>query len=117
LEENILILQALNGSKYVRAIKNRVATWEKDLNTIADVLDTWMIVQRKWMYLESIFASDDIKMQLPDEAKKFGKTDGAYKKIMESAHTNPNVLHASVKADGGQRLGDLKNISFELDKC
>lgn len=44
------------------------------------------------MYLESIFASDDIRMQLPDEAKKFSKTDNNYKKIMESAFKNPNVL-------------------------
>jgi dynein heavy chain, axonemal len=50
------------------------------------------MVQRKWMYLESIFASDDIRMQLPEEAKKFNKTDLAYKKIMESAYKNPNVL-------------------------
>lgn len=76
-----------------------------------------MTVQRKWMYLESIFASDDIKMQLPDEAKKFGKTDGQYKKIMESTAKTPNVLQATVKADGGNRLGDLKNILFDLDKC
>jgi dynein heavy chain len=52
----------LNASKYVRAIKAKVAQWEKDLNTINDVIDAWMIVQRKWMYLESIFASDDIRM-------------------------------------------------------
>jgi dynein heavy chain len=51
---------------------------------ISDVIDLWMIVQRKWMYLESIFASDDIKQQLPEEAKKFAKTDTNYKKIMES---------------------------------
>jgi dynein heavy chain len=87
------------------------------LNIISDVIDTWMIVQKKWMYLESIFASDDIKMQLPEEAKKFGRTDAAYKKIMESAHHSPNVLHNAVKADGGARLTDLKNISFDLDKC
>jgi dynein heavy chain len=76
-----------------------------------------MLVQKKWMYLESIFASDDIKMQLPEEAKKFGKTDAAYKKIMESTYKQQNVLQACVKADGGNRLNDLKNISFDLDKC
>ncbi len=69
------------------------------------------------MYLESIFASDDIKMQLPDEAKKFGKTDAAYKKIMEAVFKQPNVLQAAVKADGGNRLNDLKNILYDLDKC
>lgn len=48
LEDNILILQSLNASKYVRAIKAKVNVWEKDLNTISDVIDCWMVVQRKW---------------------------------------------------------------------
>jgi dynein heavy chain len=76
-----------------------------------------MMVQKKWVYLESIFASDDIKMQLPEEAKKFGRTDAQYKKIMEAAYKQPNVLQACVKADGGERLKDLKGISLDLDKC
>jgi dynein heavy chain len=54
---------------------------------------------------------------LPDEAKKFMKTDANYKKIMEGAYKNPNVIQCCVKAEGGNRLGELKNISAELDKC
>lgn len=107
----------MNASKYIRAIKAKVSVWEKDLNTINDVIDAWLIVQRKWMYLESIFASDDIRMQLPDEAKKFNKTDNNYKKIMEAAFKNPNVIQCCVRAEGGNRLSELKNISAELDKC
>jgi hypothetical protein len=42
LEDNILILQSLSASKYVRAIKARVTQWEKDLNTISDVISAWM---------------------------------------------------------------------------
>jgi len=92
LEDNILILQSLSASKYVRAIKSRVQQWEKDLNTINDCIDVWMIVQRKWMYLESIFGNDDIKQQLPEEAKKFSRTDVAFTKIMTSTKQQPNVL-------------------------
>lgn len=117
LEDNILILQSLSASKYVRAIKKRVADWERDLNTIMDVIDQWIRVQKQWQYLENIFSSDDIKMQLPDEAKKFGKTDANYKKIMEAAYKQPNVLYACVRADNGSRGDDLKNIAVELDKC
>lgn len=117
LEDNILILQSLSASKYVRAIKSRVTQWERDLNIIAEVIDTWMVVQRKWQYLERIFSFDDIKMQLPEEAKKFSKTDQNYKKIMEGAYKQKNVLFNCVKADNGARMDDLKNISFELDKC
>jgi dynein heavy chain len=101
----------------VRAIKSRVTQWEKDLNTINDVIDTWMLVQRKWQYLESIFGNDDIKMQLPEEAKKFGRTDQAFVKIMVATAGQPIVLHCCVKADGGHRLDDLKTISADLDRC
>lgn len=117
LEDNILLLQSVGQSKYSRSIKPKVQIWEADLNLISDVIDLWMIVQRKWMYLESIFASDDIRMQLPEEAKKFSKTDLNYKKIMENTYRQPNVLQACVKSEGGKRLDELKTISFELDRC
>jgi len=48
LEDNILILQSLAASKYIRSIKTRVAQWEKDLNIIADVKDLWLKVQTQW---------------------------------------------------------------------
>jgi len=71
LEDNILSLQGVGASKYARSIKARVSQWESDLNLVSDVIDIWMLVQSKWRYLESIFASDDIRQQLPEEAKKF----------------------------------------------
>lgn len=41
----------------------------------------WLIVQRKWMYLESIFIGGDIRAQLPTEAKKFDKLDQHFKEV------------------------------------
>ena len=41
----------------------------------------WMVVQRKWMYLESIFLAGDIRAQLPEEAKKFDVIDKTFKKV------------------------------------
>lgn len=40
-----------------------------------------MVVQRKWMYLESIFIGGDIRAQLPEEAKKFDAIDKTFKKV------------------------------------
>ena len=45
----------------------------------------WMVVQRKWMYLESIFLAGDIRAQLPEEAKKFDVIDKTFKKVILSA--------------------------------
>lgn len=44
-------------------------------------LQVWMVVQRKWMYLESIFIGGDIRAQLPEEAKKFDDIDKTFKKV------------------------------------
>ena len=40
-----------------------------------------MVVQRKWMYLESIFIGGDIRSQLPEEARKFDEIDKTFKKV------------------------------------
>ena len=39
-----------------------------------------MMVQRKWMYLESIFLGGDIRSQLPESAKRFDRIDSAFRK-------------------------------------
>ena len=45
-----------------------------------------MVVQRKWMYLESIFIGGDIRSQLPEEAKKFDDIDKVFKKVISSPY-------------------------------
>ena len=44
-------------------------------------LQVWMVVQRKWMYLEGIFIGGDIRSQLPEEAKRFDQIDKTFKKV------------------------------------
>lgn len=58
----------------------QVRGWERTLNRVNETLDMWYTVQRKWMYLESIFVgAEDIRLQLPEEAKKFDAIDKAFK--------------------------------------
>lgn len=73
-----------------------------------------MLVQRKWMYLESIFIGGDIRAQLPEEAKKFDNIDKLFKKIMTETNKNPQVLDA---CHAQNRLQDLEMISNGLEKC
>lgn len=47
-----------------------------------------MVVQRKWMYLESIFIGGDIRAQLPEEAKKFDDIDKTFKKVCNFWYSN-----------------------------
>jgi len=115
LDDQLLNLQAVASSRFVSAFLGRVRKWEHDLNRIAEVLDLWLTVQKKWIYLEGIFTgSDDIRQQLKEEAKRFDKNDKSFKKIMENAFKNPNILACCVLNEG--RLMELKDLSEELDK-
>lgn len=117
LESHIMVLGGVAASKYARSVKTKVQNWERDLNLVFDVIDLWMAVQRRWIYLEAIFRSDDIKSQLPEEAKKFGKTDANYCKIMEMVFKNPQVMACCVKGEASNRLEELRMLQAELDKC
>jgi dynein heavy chain len=92
--------------------------WEQSLNTIAECIVIWMIVQKKWIYLESLLraggGSDDIRQQLPEAAKKFDRVDMQFKKIMQQTAKQPNVLLACQQE---HRADDLRSLSSELDKC
>ena len=58
-----------------------VQKWEHNLTVIGEVLEEWLGVQRKWLYLEGIFIGGDIRHQLPQEAKKFDTIDAIYRKV------------------------------------
>ena len=66
LEDLGLNLQSMMASPFVRPFVEAVRKWEHRLSLIGECTEAWMQVQRKWMYLESIFVgSDDIRHQLP----------------------------------------------------
>lgn len=115
LEDNMLNLQTISGSRFVGAFVDRVRKWEKTLNLVSECLETWFTVQKKWVYLEGIFiGAEDIRQQLPEEAKRFDAIDKLYKTIMTTTSKNPNVVDA---CSTDNRLQVLATLSERLDSC
>ena len=114
LDDNAMNIQSMSASSYVGPFLEHVQRWEKRLSHISEVVDVWMVVQRKWMYLESIFIGGDIRMQLPEEAKKFDSIDKTFKKIMTETNQKSNVLQA---CHAENRLEELQSISTGLERC
>lgn len=44
------------------------------------------------MYLEPIFTSEDIKVQLPVETRKYNAMERNWRRIMKNAYENPYVI-------------------------
>ena len=108
-------LQSMQASRYVGPFMEAVQAWEKRLSHVGEVIDVWMLVQRKWMYLESIFiGSGDIRQQLPEEAKKFDNIDKTFKAVMVQTAKNTNVME-TCHVEG--RLDSWKELAAELEMC
>uniref|UniRef100_A0A8D0HBM0 Dynein axonemal heavy chain 10 n=1 Tax=Sphenodon punctatus TaxID=8508 RepID=A0A8D0HBM0_SPHPU len=114
LDDNAVNLQSISGSRFVGPFLSTVHHWEKTLSLIGEVIEVWMVVQRKWMYLESIFIGGDIRSQLPEEAKKFDNIDRVFKRIMGDTVKDPVIKKC---CEAPNRLLELQNISDGLEKC
>ncbi|XP_061907302.1 dynein axonemal heavy chain 10-like isoform X2 [Entelurus aequoreus] len=114
VDNDAMNLQSMAGSRFVGPFLCTIQQWEKDLSLISETIEVWLLVQRKWMYLESIFIGGDISSQLPEEAKKFDNIDKRFKDIMNDAHNNPNIKRCCLVPN---RLNDLQTLSENLERC
>ncbi|CAM9128550.1 unnamed protein product [Discosporangium mesarthrocarpum] len=96
LEEHLNGLSSMRGSPYfhsVQEFQEEAGIWEERLTRLNSVLDSWVDVQRRWLYLEGIFfASRDIKAQLPAEFSRFKSVDIEFVQLMRRVAHKPSVL-------------------------
>lgn len=56
-------------------------------------MDTWIDVQRRWVYLEGIFmGSSDIKEMLSNEYTRFKGIDAEFTTLMKKVSAKPNLI-------------------------
>ncbi|XP_058981464.1 dynein axonemal heavy chain 10-like [Musca domestica] len=114
LEDNSVNLQSMGASQFIGPFLETVNRWERNLALISEIIDEWLIVQRKWLYLEGIFIGGDIRSQLPEEAKKFDDIDKAYRRIMIDCAKNPLVVPFCTIPG---RLPEIQGLSMGLENC
>ncbi|XP_014219672.1 dynein heavy chain 10, axonemal [Copidosoma floridanum] len=114
LEDNTLNLQSMSASQFIGPFLAIVQKWEKAMRMIADVVEAWLELQRRWMYLEGIFVGGDIRSQLPEEAERFDNVDNHYRQLMAETAIKPNVLECcSVE----NRLEEFQGLIEALERC
>ncbi|XP_030382586.1 dynein heavy chain 2, axonemal, partial [Scaptodrosophila lebanonensis] len=96
LEEHMVQISAMKSTRFVEPFIEIVDYWEKTLSYISETLEKALNVQRQWLYLENIFQGDDIRKQLPDEAKRFTAITNEFRTIsgkMFQAKTAVKATH------------------------
>ncbi|XP_038654802.1 dynein heavy chain 14, axonemal-like [Scyliorhinus canicula] len=117
LEDSLITISTIKGSRYVDAIKKEVMEWDRKLNLMAQTIEEWMTCQRNWLYLNPIFQAPDIQRQLPAETKLFTHIDAAWNELLTRVQSNTNILKSTTAA-GVLELLQTTNANLEkILKC
>ncbi|KAL5256854.1 hypothetical protein ACHWQZ_G011949 [Mnemiopsis leidyi] len=95
LEESLVTIATIKGSRFVDPIQDSVDEWDRRLELFSVTLDEWITCQRNWMYLESILTTPDIQRQLPREARLFSQVDKSWKELMRKVQERSNAIWAA----------------------
>ncbi|XP_062296546.1 dynein axonemal heavy chain 6 [Scomber scombrus] len=117
LDDSIINVGTAASSRYIGPIKSRVEKLLKQLMLFNQTLEEWLICQRNWLYLESIFLAQDIKRQLPAESKMFLKVDKSWKEIMTKVSKMPSALKAATQPDLLTTFQKNNALLDEIQKC
>ncbi|CRG93244.1 dynein heavy chain, putative [Plasmodium gallinaceum] len=114
IDDHLNALQSMKISSYVKIFEEETLTWDDKLNRLRNLLDVWMNVQRKWVYLEGVLkGSSDIKSLLPQEYNRFKIIDKDFISIMKKTSEKPKLLEL-FQIDGFQK--QLDRLSDSLSK-
>jgi dynein heavy chain len=113
LDDSLVTINTVLGSRYVAGIRSFVDTWRSKLMHFQETLDEWLTCQRNWMYLETIFGSADIIRQLPGPAKTFQAVDKSWKLIMKQTNDEPNALKAGTHDRNRKDVFKMHNANLD----
>ena len=61
IEDDLAQTESLKLSRHYKSFESEIKLWTSKLEQVGAILDVWLNVQRKWIYLEGIFfSSSDI---------------------------------------------------------
>jgi len=116
LDDQLVKTQSMLVSPFIVPIQAEADGWADQLDTLQSIIDNQLQCQQAWQYLEPIFASADIRAQMPTETSKFQIVDATYRKIMRSMVTRPECLRASRDKDRLKELKDSNGMLEEIER-
>jgi dynein heavy chain len=113
--DSLEMMGMTSQGRFIEFCKPMVDEWSGKLRTIDSTLNVWQKVQSNWCRLEPIFMqSDDIRSQLPEDAKRFETMDNQWKDLMLDASQSYLIVDICC-AEGREEA--LVTISEGIDTC
>ncbi|XP_046962283.1 dynein axonemal heavy chain 2 [Vanessa cardui] len=115
LEDHQVQLSSMKSTKYVEPFIKEVDYWEKSLGYVAECIEISLQVQRRYLYLESIFSGEDIRKQLPNEVKVFDALTADWTEITSNMYAGKNAVEACLYKPAPYLFNKLNQMVDNLD--
>ncbi|RNE99549.1 cytoplasmic dynein 2 heavy chain 1 isoform X1 [Trypanosoma rangeli] len=110
VSDNQALINSLKDSPFFPHFADEVSGWEMKLAALAETLGLMNTIQRKWTYLEPLFA----RGALPQEQARFRRVDKEFVAIMREVEADPRVMSIGSQTDIVDRL---KSILEQIERC
>lgn len=121
LDDHIGGLALMKSSPYYRSVsefQEEGKLWDDKLTKLRSIFDSWVEVQRRWVYLEGIFfGSSDIKAQLPAEWARFRNVDGEFVSLMRRISSRPYAMEVLNIENLQRSLDRLENLMIGIQRA
>ncbi|CCW60917.1 unnamed protein product [Phytomonas sp. EM1] len=110
VSDNQALVSSLKDSPFFSHFADNVNAWESKLSSLSDSLALLNKIQRKWAYLEPIFA----RGALPQEQSRFKRVDKEFVAILRDVEADPRIMNVATQTDLNDRL---KIILEQIERC
>ncbi|VVD00552.1 unnamed protein product [Leptidea sinapis] len=115
LEDHQVQLSSMKSTKYVEPFIKEVDYWEKSLGYVAECIEISLQVQRRYLYLESIFSGEDIRKQLPNEVIIFDTLAADWTEVTSNMYAGSNAVEACLYKPAPYLFNKLNKMVDNLD--
>ena len=116
ISDQLNFLGTMQTSPFFHVFREQATNWTTRLNTLQVLLDEWLDVQRRFVYLEGVFNSADIRNLLAKASLNFKKNEKEFVKITKQAIQLKLVIKISTISNIDQTLTALNNNLLQLQK-
>ncbi len=116
--DNLNALRAMSMSPHYKVFEEEASLWEDRLSKISVLFDTWIDVQRQWVYLEGIFTgSAEIRHILPVESSRFQNINAEFLAVMKKVYKSPFILDVMQLPGVQKSLDRLADLLSKIQKA
>ncbi|ODQ67358.1 hypothetical protein NADFUDRAFT_21086 [Nadsonia fulvescens var. elongata DSM 6958] len=116
--EHLNSLAAMHHSPYFKVFDEDILAWEDKLTRVHVLFDSWIDVQRQWVYLEGVFDSNtDIKHILPVESTRFQNINSELFVILRKVYKSPLILDVVNIPDIQRSIERLLDLLGKIQKA